>query len=68
MAVKAYDSSEVLTLLATDVDSYEDDFDENNPIAIKQENDSRDDEDEFEEDESLENEILHPPDSNPEGY
>ena len=61
---KTYDPSEVLTLLAVDVDSDEKDFDENNFIRTEQENSSEDDEDECAEDESLENENLHPPNSN----
>ena len=41
---KTYDPSEVLTLLAADVDSDEEDFDENNFITTEQENSSEDDE------------------------
>ena len=61
---QTYDPSEVLTLLAADVDSDEEDFDENNFTTTEQENSSEDDEDESAEDESLENENLHSPNSN----
>ena len=61
---KTYDPCEVLTLLAANVDSDEEDFDENNFITKEQENSSEDDEDEWAEDESLENENLHSPNSN----
>ena len=63
---KTYDPREVLTLLAADVDSDEEDFDESNFIITEQENSSQDDEDECAENESLENENLHPPNSNSE--
>ena len=63
---KTYDHREVLTLLAADVDSDEEDFDKSNFIITEQENSSQDDEDEFAENESLENENLHPPNSNSE--
>ena len=65
-ADKAYDSTEVLKLLAADVDSDKEDFDESNHIIIEQENSSQDDEDECAEDESLENKNFHPSNSNSE--
>ena len=43
---KTYDPREVLTLLAADVDSDEEDFDESNFIITEQENSSQDDENE----------------------
>ena len=58
---KTYDPKEVLTLLAVDVDSDEEDFGESNFIITEQENSSHDDENECAEDESLQNENLHPP-------
>ena len=61
---KSYDPREVLTLLAADVDSDEEDFGESNFIITEQENSSQDDEDECAEDESLQNENLHPPNTN----
>ena len=39
-AGKTYDPSEVLALLAADVDSDKEDFDESNPIIIEQDNSS----------------------------
>jgi len=63
---KIYDPSEVVALLVADVDSDEEDLDECNPIIIEQEASSQDDEDECAEDESLENENVHPPNSNSE--
>ena len=54
-----------MTWLAADVDSNKD-FDESNPIIVEQENTPQDDEDECAQDESLENENLHPPSSNSE--
>ena len=63
---KTYDPREVLTLLAGDVDSDEEDVGESNFIITEQENSSQDDEDECAADESLRNENLHPPNSNSE--
>ena len=61
---KTYDPREVLTLLAADVDSDEEDFGESNFIVPEQENSSQDVEDECAEDESLQNENLPPPNTN----
>ena len=61
---KTYDPREVLTLLAADVDSDEEDFGETNFVIAKQENSSQDDENECAEDESLQNKNLHPPNTN----
>ena len=55
-----------MTLLAADVDSDEEDFEESNPILIQQENNSQDDEDKCAEDKSLENENLYSPNRNSE--
>ena len=61
---KTYDPREVLTLLAADVDSDEEDFGESNFIITEQDNSSQDDENESAEDESLQNENLHPRNTN----
>ena len=61
---KTYDPTKVLTLLVADVDFDKKDLDKSNPIIIEQENSSQDDEDECVEDESLENQYFHPPNSN----
>ena len=63
-AGKNYNPSEVLKLLEADVDVDEEGFDESNPIIIDQENSSQDVEDQCAEDDSLENENLHPLNSN----
>ena len=59
-----YDPLEVLTLVAADFESDDEDFDKSDSIIIEQVNSSQDDEDKCTEDESLENENLHSPNSN----
>ena len=57
-ADKIYDPSEVLTLLAVNVDFDEEDLDQNNLIIIEEKNSSQNDKDKFAEGEFLENKIL----------
>ena len=61
---KTYDPIKFLTLLAADVNSYQEDFDESNFVITKLENSSQDDEVDCAKDGSLKNENLHPPYSN----
>ena len=61
---KTYDPREVLTLLAADIDSDKEDFGKSNFILTEQENSSQDDENECAEDESLQKENIHPPNTN----